>query len=159
MKKRHLQIQHGFTLPRMATCTPRIENTPRKSLIPEPRRHTSPQRRSSRRAIANQELNISAPVLVVISILILGVSMSAEAGLLGFGGDSWEEEVLLHDGSKIIAERAARRAFSIESAVSVPFATPTPTFPALLPTTTVARKLKRRPPATTRATLRRSTRR
>ena len=39
-------------------------------------------------------------------ILTLGMSMSAEAGLFGFGGDSWKEEVLLHDGSKIIVERS-----------------------------------------------------
>jgi hypothetical protein len=32
--------------------------------------------------------------------------MSADAGLLGFGGDSWKEEVLLHDGSRIIVERS-----------------------------------------------------
>lgn len=32
--------------------------------------------------------------------------MNAEAGLFGFGGDSWKEEVLLHDGSKIIVERS-----------------------------------------------------
>lgn len=38
-------------------------------------------------------------------ILMMGVSMSADAGLFGFGGDSWKEEVLLHDGSKIIAQR------------------------------------------------------
>ena len=42
-------------------------------------------------------------------VLTLGVSMSAEAGLFGFGGDSWKEEVLLHDGSKIIVERAVER--------------------------------------------------
>jgi hypothetical protein len=39
-------------------------------------------------------------------IFILGVSMSAGAGFLGFGGTSWKEEVLLHDGSKIIVERS-----------------------------------------------------
>ncbi len=39
-------------------------------------------------------------------ILTLGVSMSAEAGLFGFGGTSWKEEVLLHDGSKIIVKRS-----------------------------------------------------
>jgi len=39
-------------------------------------------------------------------VLTLGVSMNAEAGLFGFGGDSWKEEVLLHDGSKIIVERS-----------------------------------------------------
>jgi hypothetical protein len=39
-------------------------------------------------------------------ILTLGVSMGADAGLFGFGGDNWKEEVLLHDGSKIIAQRS-----------------------------------------------------
>ena len=39
-------------------------------------------------------------------VLTLGVSMNADAGLFGFGGDSWKEEVLLHDGSKIIVERS-----------------------------------------------------
>ena len=39
-------------------------------------------------------------------LLMLGVSVSADAGLFGFGGDSWKEEVLLHDGSKIIVERS-----------------------------------------------------
>jgi hypothetical protein len=38
--------------------------------------------------------------------LTLGVSMSADAGLFGFGGDSWKEEVLLHDGQKIIVVRS-----------------------------------------------------
>jgi hypothetical protein len=33
-------------------------------------------------------------------------SMSACAGLFGLGGDSWKEEVLLHDGSKIIVKRS-----------------------------------------------------
>lgn len=42
-------------------------------------------------------------------ILTLGVSMSADAGLFGFGGDSWKEEVLLHDGSKIIVKRTVER--------------------------------------------------
>jgi len=41
-------------------------------------------------------------------ILTLGVSMSAGAGLFGFGGNtvSWKEEVLLHDGSKLIVKRS-----------------------------------------------------
>ena len=39
-------------------------------------------------------------------ILMMGVSMSASAGWFGFGGDSWKEEVLLHDGQKIIAKRS-----------------------------------------------------
>ena len=44
--------------------------------------------------------------LAVISLVTLGGVMSAEAGLFGFGGDSWKEEVLLHDGSKIIVKRS-----------------------------------------------------
>ncbi|MCS6284919.1 MAG: hypothetical protein H8K08_05770 [Nitrospira sp.] len=42
-------------------------------------------------------------------VLILGMSGSVSAGILGFGGDSWEEEVLLHDGSKIIVDRTVKR--------------------------------------------------
>ena len=42
-------------------------------------------------------------------LLMIGVSMSADAGFLGFGGTSWKEEVLLHDGSKIIVKRSVER--------------------------------------------------
>lgn len=35
--------------------------------------------------------------------------MNASAGLFGFGGTSWKEEVLLHDGSKIVVERWHKR--------------------------------------------------
>lgn len=41
-------------------------------------------------------------------ILMMGVSMNADAGLFGFGGKSWKEEVLLHDGKKIIVERVQK---------------------------------------------------
>lgn len=46
--------------------------------------------------------------LLVGLMLAMGGSMSAEAGLFGFGGDSWKEEVLLHDGSKIIVKRSQK---------------------------------------------------
>lgn len=39
-------------------------------------------------------------------ILVLEVSMNADAGLFGLGGTNWKEEVLLHDGSKIMASRS-----------------------------------------------------
>ncbi|NNM70168.1 MAG: hypothetical protein HKM00_09455 [Gallionella sp.] len=39
-------------------------------------------------------------------IFMVGVSMNTNAGLFGFGGDSWKEEVLLHDGQKIIVKRS-----------------------------------------------------
>jgi hypothetical protein len=44
--------------------------------------------------------------------LMMGVSMNAEAGL--FGGTSWKEEVLLHDGQKIIVKRSQTRGGSHE---------------------------------------------
>lgn len=54
-------------------------------------------------------------------ILTLGVSMSADAGLFGFGGTSWKEEVLLHDGSKIIVERSVERGGRHELGQKPPF--------------------------------------
>ena len=42
---------------------------------------------------------------LLVAILIMGISMNA-FGFLGFGGTSWKEEVLLHDGSKIIVKRS-----------------------------------------------------
>jgi hypothetical protein len=41
--------------------------------------------------------------LLVVALL---TSASVNAGLFGFGGDSWKEEVLLHDGQKIIVKRS-----------------------------------------------------
>ena len=38
--------------------------------------------------------------------LLIATSINANAGFLGFGGTSWKEEVLLHDGSKIIVKRS-----------------------------------------------------
>lgn len=42
-------------------------------------------------------------------LLMIGISMSACAGLFGFGSTSWKEEALLHDGSKIIVDRSVSR--------------------------------------------------
>lgn len=43
---------------------------------------------------------------LLIIILLLGVTNMNASGFLGFGNSaSWKEEVLLHDGSKIIVER------------------------------------------------------
>ncbi len=39
-------------------------------------------------------------------VLTVGVAMNAEAGFLGLGGDSWKEEVLLHDGRKVVITRS-----------------------------------------------------
>jgi Ca2+-binding RTX toxin-like protein len=47
-------------------------------------------------------------------ILMMGVSMSAGAGLFGFGGDSWKEEALQPDGEKIVVERHVLRKGSHE---------------------------------------------
>ena len=42
-------------------------------------------------------------------LMMMGVSMSADAGLFGLDSTSWKEEVLLHDGSKIIVKRSVER--------------------------------------------------
>ena len=42
-------------------------------------------------------------------ILMMGASMGANAGWFGLGGTSWKEEVLLHDGTKIVVERHIER--------------------------------------------------
>jgi hypothetical protein len=44
--------------------------------------------------------------LLVLSGLLAGMGVGTEAGLFGFGGDSWKEEVLLHDGSKMVITRS-----------------------------------------------------
>ena len=43
---------------------------------------------------------------VIALTLTLGINMNAYAGLFGGSGDSWKEEVLLHDGQKIVVERS-----------------------------------------------------
>lgn len=53
-------------------------------------------------------------------VLTLGVSVSADAGLFGLGGTSWKEEVLLHDGSKLIMERSQTRGGRHEIGQEVP---------------------------------------
>jgi len=53
-------------------------------------------------------------------ILALGVSMSACASFLGFGGENWKEEVLLHDGQKLIVERSQTRGGNHEIGQSLP---------------------------------------
>ncbi len=52
--------------------------------------------------------------------LAMGVSMNAEAGVFGFGGTSWKEEVLLHDGSKVIVKRSQTRGGRHEVGQEVP---------------------------------------
>ena len=58
----------------------------------------------------------------LVAILILGTSMNA-FGFLGFGNSaSWKEEVLLHDGRKIIVERSQTRGGRHEIGQEVPIA-------------------------------------
>ena len=42
---------------------------------------------------------------LLVAILLMGATMNAH-GFLGFGGTNWQEEVLLHDGSKIVVKRS-----------------------------------------------------
>lgn len=51
-------------------------------------------------------MNKSALLKAMAVILMMGAGMSANAGLFGLGGTSWKEEVLLHDGTKIVVERS-----------------------------------------------------
>jgi len=60
--------------------------------------------------------------------LTLGVSMNAYAGLFGFGDPSWKEEVLLHDGSKIVVERSQHYGGRHEIGQSSPIKEQTITF-------------------------------
>jgi hypothetical protein len=53
-------------------------------------------------------------------VLTLGMSMNANAGLFGFGGASWEEEALLHDGSTLIVKRSQTRGGRHEIGQEVP---------------------------------------
>lgn len=46
---------------------------------------------------------------ILTTAAIGGINMNANAGLFGLGGTSWKEEVLLHDGTKIVVERAMDR--------------------------------------------------
>ena len=56
-----------------------------------------------------QSKKVSFTILQVTALsLALSIHMNAYAGLFG-GGDSWKEEVLLHDGSKLIVERSVSR--------------------------------------------------
>lgn len=65
---------------------------------------------------------------LVISILTLGVGMSANAGIFGIGGASWKEEVQLHDGTKIIMKRSQTRGGRHEIGQETPIERHTITF-------------------------------
>jgi hypothetical protein len=73
-------------------------------------------------------------------VLTLGVSMNANAGLFGFGDPSWKEEVLLHDGSKIVVERSQSYGGRHEIGQSPPIKEQTITF--TLPNTSTTIEFK-----------------
>jgi hypothetical protein len=60
------------------------------------------------------------PSKTISLVVILGLSMNADAGVLGFGGASWKEEVLLHDTSKLIVKRSQTRGGRHEIGQEVP---------------------------------------
>lgn len=47
--------------------------------------------------------------LLIITAAFSFLALDAFAGWFGFGGTTWKEEVLLHDGQKIIVERSLER--------------------------------------------------
>lgn len=60
--------------------------------------------------------------LAVLNGLLARLSGVADAGLFGFGGESWKEEVLLHDGRRVIVERSQSRGGRHEIGQEVPIA-------------------------------------
>ena len=61
----------------------------------------------------NNRTNINI-IIIIVFIFIGGTNMNA-CGFLGIGdSSSWKEEVLLHDGSKIVVERWQKRGGSHE---------------------------------------------
>lgn len=54
----------------------------------------------------NKKIGMMKRIPKLATLLMFGASMSACAGLFGLGGTGWKEEVLLHDGQKIIVERS-----------------------------------------------------
>lgn len=73
-------------------------------------------------------------------VLTLGVTMNADAGLFGFGDPSWKEEVLLHDGSKMVVERSQSYGGRHEIGQSSPIKEQTITF--TLPNTSTTIEFK-----------------
>jgi hypothetical protein len=57
----------------------------------------------------NTQHRLQRLLSVICAVGTVGISTVACAGFLGFGGDSWKEEVLLHDGSKMVIERTVER--------------------------------------------------
>ncbi len=55
----------------------------------------------------------SLPKLLLVVIALIA-SAGANAGLFSFGGDNWKEEVLLHDGNKLVVDRSVTRGGSHE---------------------------------------------
>src|SRR5476649_3041648 len=64
---------------------------------------------------------------ISLGFMLTIISMST-LGFLGFSGDSWKEEVLLHDGSKIIVERIVERGGRHEIGQQPPIKAETLTF-------------------------------
>jgi hypothetical protein len=58
------------------------------------------------RQVEGGSMNMATLLKTMAVILSMGMSMNANAGLFGFGDMTWKEEVLLHDGSKIIVKRS-----------------------------------------------------
>ena len=74
---------------------------------------------------------------IISLVLTVGVSMNADAGLFGFGDPSWKEEVLLHDGSKMVVERSQSYGGRHEIGQSSPIKEQTITFTVPNTSTTI----------------------
>lgn len=67
------------------------------------------QLRLTGKTVQKRTLSTWAIVLRLVLAGLALVSLTACAGLSGTGGTSWQEEVLLHDGSKLVVDRSVMR--------------------------------------------------
>lgn len=67
-------------------------------------------------------------LIAALTLSSFAISLSAEAGIFGFGGDSWKEEVLLHDGSTMIVKRSLSYGGRHEIGQSIPVSEQTASF-------------------------------
>ena len=77
----------------------------------------------------NRRRRLFGLVQAISMVVLVGLSGRAEAGLFGIGEDSWKEEVLLHDGSKMIITRSQTYGGRHEIGQPPPIKEHTVTFP------------------------------
>src|SRR5258706_1134371 len=83
--------------------------TPQSESIKLGRAQPEPHHVLERGGSVNKRHFLSRTLKTIRGPLTLSISISTCVSLSAFGGTSWEEEVLLHDGSKIVVSRSVDR--------------------------------------------------